>query len=129
MSYPFSNRIHLYKGSSTDPDIVAKVNSHIHSARSVMVLLDSSHTHEHVLNELKIYGPMVTKGQYLVVCDVYVDDVPLQTHRPRPWGPTNNPATAMRAYLETTDRFAIEPYVNRKLLASYTGGGYLRCVK
>ncbi len=129
MSYPFSNRIHLYKGSSTAPDILAKIKSHIEPGQSVMLLLDSDHTHEHVLNELRLYGPLVTKGQYLVVSDTVVEDIPEQKHRPRRWGPGNNPKTALNAYLGEVDGFEADRYLNSKLLLTYSPGGYCRRVR
>jgi cephalosporin hydroxylase len=129
MSYPFSKRIHLYKGSSTEPTIARKALSHVKPGQSVMVLLDSNHTHAHVLDELRIYAPHVTKGQYLVVSDTIVEDIPRQEHRTRPWGPGDNPKTALRAYLGETDRFEVDPYVNGKLLLTYSPEGYCRCIK
>lgn len=129
MAYPFSNRIHLYKGSSTDPTVAAKLKAHVKPGQKVMVLLDSNHTHQHVLDELRIYAPLVTKGQYLVVSDTVVEDIPVQTHRPRPWGPGDNPKTALRAYLKETDRFEVDRYTNDKLLLTYSPDGYCRCVK
>jgi cephalosporin hydroxylase len=129
MSYPFSDRIHLYKGSSTDPQVVSKIQAHIEPGHSVMVLLDSNHTHQHVLEELRIYAPLVTKGQYVVVSDTVVEDIPAQTHRTRPWGPGDNPKTALHAYLKETKRFEIDQEINRKLLLTYTPDGYARCVE
>ncbi len=128
MTYPFSDRIHLYKGSSTAPDIVAKIKSHIEPGQSVMVLLDSDHTHEHVLDELRLYGPLVTKDQYLVVSDTIVESIPEQGHRARQWGPGNNPKTALTAFLGEFNGFEIDPYINGKLLLTYTPGGYCRRV-
>lgn len=129
MAFPFSNRITLYKGSSTDPEIASKAISHIKPGQSVMVLLDSNHTHQHVLDELRTYAPHVTKGQFLVVSDTVVEDMPRQEHRPRPWGPGDNPKTALRAYLKESDRFEVDPYVNGKLLLTYSPEGYCRCTK
>ncbi|MGH6792193.1 MAG: cephalosporin hydroxylase family protein [Methyloceanibacter sp.] len=129
MNYPFSDRITLYKGSSTDPDIVTKVTSHIGPDQSVMVLLDSNHTHQHVLEELRVYAPLVTKGQYLIVSDTIVEDIPVQSHRPRPWGPGNNPKTALTVYLQESGRFACDGYVDSKLLLTHSPGGYNLCIK
>ena len=129
MSYPFSHRIHLHQGSSTDPAIVARVKRRIEPGQSVMVVLDSNHTHDHVLHELRIYGPLATKGQFLVVSDTVVEDIPAQTHRPRPWGPGNNPGTALKAYLAETDRFEVHGEIDRKLLMTYSPEGYCLCVK
>jgi cephalosporin hydroxylase len=129
MSYPFSSRIQLYKGSSTDPAIVAKVKAHITPGARVMVMLDSNHTHEHVLEELRIYAPLVSVGQYLIVSDTVVEDIPVQTHRERPWGPGRNPKSALLEYLETSDRFEVDTYVDAKLLTTFNPMGYLRCIK
>jgi cephalosporin hydroxylase len=129
MSYPFSNRIHLYKGSSTDTAIVDKIKPHIKAGQKVMVCLDSNHTHQHVLDELRLYAPLVSKGQYLIVSDTVVEDIPPQEHRPRPWGPGDNPKTALRQYMKENDRFEIDQYVNDKLLLTYTPDGYCRCIK
>jgi cephalosporin hydroxylase len=129
MSYPFSNRIHLYKGSSTDTSVVDKIKSHVRAGQKVMVCLDSNHTHQHVLDELRLYAPLVSKGQYLIVSDTVVEDIPPQEHRPRPWGPGNNPKTALRQYMKESDRFEIDQYVNDKLLLTYTPDGYCRCIK
>lgn len=94
-----------------------------------MVILDSNHTHAHVLDELRVYGPLVTHGQFLIVADTVVESIPAQGHRPRPWGPGDNPATALDAYLQESDRFERDTFVNAKLLISSSPGGYLRCVK
>jgi cephalosporin hydroxylase len=94
-----------------------------------MVLLDSNHTHKHVLEELNIYAPLVTKGQFLIVSDTIVEDIPVQEHRPRPWGPGNNPKTALSEYLKMTDRFVVDKYTNEKLLLTFSADGYCECVK
>lgn len=129
MNYPFSNRITLYQGSSTDPDIQNKVEQHIDKDTKVMVLLDSNHTHQHVLDELNYYANFVTQGQYLIVSDTIVEEIPKQDHRPRPWAPGNNPKTALSEYLKTNDRFEIDEYINNKLLTTFTPNGYLKCIK
>lgn len=128
-NYRFGNRITLIEGSSVDRKVVSQVKSRLVDNKSVMVLLDSNHTHEHVLSELRLYGPLVTRSQYLVVCDTIVEEIPRQTHRPRPWGQGNNPKTALLTYLNETDRFKVDGHVNAKLLTSYSPGGYLLCVK
>ena len=91
-----------------------------------MVVLDSNHTHEHVLAELEVYAPLVTAGQYLVVADTVVEYIPVQEHRPRPWGPGDNPKTALDVFLETHAEFELDEYLNAKLLMTSSPGGYLR---
>jgi cephalosporin hydroxylase len=128
-SHPMKRRIDLVEGSSIDGSTLAHVRKLIPNGASVMVILDSNHTHQHVLDELRLYGPLVTKGQFLIVADTVVEQIPPQAHRPRPWGPGDNPATAADAYLRECNRFERDAFVNAKLLISSSPGGYLRCIK
>jgi cephalosporin hydroxylase len=128
-SHPLAKRITMLEGSSVDPDLVARVGAEIAGAERVMVILDSNHTHQHVLDELHLYSPLVTEGQFLIVADTVVEDIPAQGHRPRPWGPGDNPGTACAQFLKETDRFIRDPFINDKLLITSSPGGYLRCVK
>lgn len=128
MDYPFSHRIHAYRGSSTDPAIVAKIKSHLKADSSVMLVLDSNHTHDHVLAELELYGPLVTRGQYAIVCDTYIEDSPSLTHQ-RPWAAGNNPKTAVTTYLKAVDRFEEDQNLYGRALLSAMPNGYLRCIK
>lgn len=127
--HPLAHRIELIQGSSVDGKVLADIRSRIPAGSRVMVILDSNHTHEHVLDELRLYAPLVTKDQFMIVADTVVEEIPAQAHRPRPWGPGNNPATAMQAFLKEDPSFAPDPFVNAKLLLSSSPGGYLRRVK
>ncbi len=129
MSYPFSDRIELIQGSAVDQSIVDLAASHIKEGQTVMLMLDSNHTHEHVLKELEMYSHLVTKDSYIIVSDTIVEDIPTQEHRPRPWGPGDNPKTAVNAFLKGNDRFVLDEYYNNKILVTFDKGGYLRCVK
>ena len=125
----FKTEIELIRGSSTDPEIVAKIAASITPDDRVMVLLDSNHTHAHVLDELRAYGPLVTKGQYAIVSDTVVENIPEQTHRPRPWGHGDNPMTATRQYLSETGAFEVDTEIDDRLLMSLSPSGYLRKVR
>jgi cephalosporin hydroxylase len=127
--HPLARRIDLIQGSSVEGATLERVKRHIPPGASVMVILDSNHTHEHVLDELRLYGSLVTRGQFMIVADTVVESIPAQAHRPRPWGPGDNPATALDAYLRESDRFERDAFINAKLLISSSPGGYLRCVK
>jgi cephalosporin hydroxylase len=127
--HPLAKRIRMVEGSSLDAGVVALARAAAAEVERVMVALDSNHTHEHVLGELRAYGQLVSVGQFLVVADTFVEQLPRQEHRPREWGPGNNPATALRAWLEEVDGFEPDPFVNSKLLLSASPGGYLRRVR
>lgn len=127
--HPLAHRIELIQGSSVGSDVLRDIKSRIPAGARVMVILDSNHTHDHVLEELKLYGPLVSKGQFLIVADTVVEQIPAQAHRPRPWGPGDNPATALDAFLDGNRDFVRDEFVNAKLLISSSPGGYLRRVK
>ena len=93
-------------------------------------MLDSNHTHEHVLHELKLYSPFVTLGSYIVVFDTIVEDLPEgYFSEERPWGIGNNPKTAVWEFLKTNDHFVIDTAIDNKLLISVAPDGYLKRIK
>jgi cephalosporin hydroxylase len=122
-------RIRLIQGSSIDPAIAAQVQALAKTKQRVMVVLDSNHTHAHVEKELELYSPLVTKGNYLVVLDTAIEDLPDELYPDRPWGKGNNPKTAVWNFLKSNDRFAIDRQIENRLLASVAPDGYLRCIK
>jgi cephalosporin hydroxylase len=121
-----AHRITLVEGSSTSDEVMRVVRERAAAATSVMVILDSDHTHAHVRQELELYAPLVTPGQYLVVCDTVVEDLPPQNHRPRAWGPGDNPATAVAEFLSSAPQFEVDRRLEAKLLMTSSPGGYLR---
>jgi cephalosporin hydroxylase len=128
-AHPMMRRIDLLQGSSVDPVVVSEVHARAKGKGPVMVVLDSNHTHAHVLAELRAYAPLVQAGSYLVVFDTLVEALPKEAFPDRPWGPGDNPATAVRAFLAECDRFVVDGDIDARLLLSVAPGGYLRCVK
>lgn len=123
-----SKRLEFIQGSSTSSDTLSKVTELLAGSRKVLVILDSYHTHAHVLNELRAYAPFVEKGQYLICGDTVVERIPAQLHRTRPWGPGNNPATAVNEFLTESNRFTVDNKIDQRLLLSCHPGGYLQAV-
>lgn len=124
-AHPLAKRIAMVEGSSVDPATVAKVGALVRGRRA-MVVLDSNHTHEHVLRELELYAPFVSVGCYLVVLDTIVERLPKSLYTDRPWGPGDNPMTAVDAFLAADDRFAIDREYDEKLLFTVAPRGYLK---
>ncbi len=127
-AHPMFDRIGIIEGSSIDDAIAAQAAGAAAKAERVMVVLDSNHTHAHVLRELELYAPMVTKECYLVVCDTLIEDMPAGSFPDRPWDKGNNPRTAVDAYLKTTSRFEVDQSMDAKLQISVAPGGYLKCI-
>ena len=128
-AHPMFRRITMFEGSSVDDAMAERVRAFAEGAERVMVVLDSNHTHEHVLRELELYSPLVTRDSYLVVFDTVVEDMPDEAFPDRPWGRGDNPTTAIREFLQTNDRFVIDKETEGKLLLTVAPDGYLRCVK
>ncbi len=127
--HPMAKRIRMIQGSSIDPDIAKQAATAATGKKNVMVVLDSNHTHEHVLGELRLYSPLVTRGCYLVVFDTLLEDMPDDLVMDRPWGKGNNPKTAVHEFLNSNDCFEIDKDLQHKLLITVAPDGYLRRTK
>ncbi len=125
-AHPMFRRITMIEGSSVAPTVVEAVRAMAAGKKSVLVCLDSNHTHEHVLAELEAYAPMTTVGSYCVVFDTIVEDLPEALSFERPWGPGDNPKTAARAYLKDHPEFSVDAAIDHKVLVSVAPGGYLK---
>ena len=139
-AHPLAHKIQMIEGNSIAPEIISKVHDIASGYERTLVLLDSNHTHDHVLAELEAYAPLVSKGSYCVVFDTIVDDMPAEMFPDRPWGPGNNPKTAVREYLRrlnedgreafdgTPLKFEVDTMIENKLLITVAPEGYLRRV-
>jgi cephalosporin hydroxylase len=128
-AHPMMRRITMIEGSSVAPEVIATIKAHAAGRKTVLVCLDSNHTHDHVLAELEAYAPMTTVGSYCVVFDTIVEDLPAGTGPDRPWCHGNNPKTAVRTYLERHLEFAVDTSIDNKLLISVAPGGYLKRIR
>jgi len=127
-AHPMAKRISMLQGSSVAPEIVEQATAKAAGKRRVLVCLDSNHTHDHVLGELRAYAPLTSVGSYCVVFDTIIDDMPSEMFPDRPWGPGDNPKTAVREYLKSHPEFEIDKRIDHKLLISVAPDGYLRRV-
>lgn len=128
-AHPMFRRISMIEGSSISADVIRQVQAAAAGKQRVLVCLDSNHTHEHVLAELEAYAPLTTVGSYCVVFDTIVEDLPAGMYPDRPWGPGDNPKTAVHAYLKSHPEFEIDKGMDHKLLISVAPEGYLRRVR
>jgi cephalosporin hydroxylase len=137
-AHPLGNRIDLVQGSSVDEAVLAQVRAAAARHARALVVLDSNHTHEHVLAELEAYAPLVSPGSYCVVFDTLVEDMPEALVSDRPWGKGNSPRTAVWEYLRrlreegrrASDGAALalapDRAIEDKLLITVAPDGYLR---
>lgn len=125
-AHPMASRIQMLQGSSIDAEMVKQVHAIAAPYAKVMVCLDSNHTHDHVLAELQAYAQLTSKGSYCVVFDTVVEDLPKEMYPDRPWGPGNNPKTAVWEYLKSNPDFEIDKTIDAKLQVSVAPDGFLK---
>lgn len=140
LEHPMSKRISMIQGSSIAADIVESVHKFAAGYKKILVCLDSNHTHDHVLEELKLYAPLVSKGSYCVVFDTIIEDLPVGHGPARPWGKSNNPKTAAWEYLTQLQantvqarddgqlNFVIDKEIENQLLITVAPDGFLKRV-
>jgi cephalosporin hydroxylase len=123
---PQHERLTYLSGSSTDPQIIGEVTRRIRNAdgesASVLVILDSDHSREHVLNELRLYCPLVTPGSYVIVEDTQLNGHPVWPD----FGP--GPMEAVDIFLSENDDFVIDTS-REKFYLTWNPRGYLKRVK
>ena len=128
-AHPMYKRVTLLEGSSTDKKIVEEVGRLAEGCKKVLVILDSMHTHEHVLEEIRAYSPLVKKGSYLIVFDTAIEDMPEKSYANRPWRKGDNPKTAVWEFLKENDRFEVDKSIENKLLITVAPDGFLKCIE
>ncbi|WP_319559828.1 cephalosporin hydroxylase family protein [Marispirochaeta sp.] len=127
--HPMFSRIEMIEGSSIDPSIVSQVEKIASEYTNILVCLDSMHTHDHVLAELEVYAPLVSKGSYCVVFDTIIEDLPKDMFPDRPWSKGNNPKTAVWEYLKKNSDFEIDKMIDSKLAITVAPDGYLKRIE
>ena len=116
---PSHERITYLSGSSTEPELVERVKQLVASRGPVIVILDSDHSRDHVLKELRLYAPLVSPGSYLIVEDSNINGHPVVPD----FGP--GPAEAVTQFLSETDQFEIDRS-REKFFLTFNPSGYLR---
>lgn len=128
-NHPMFKRITMFEGSSISEEMKEKVYKFSENKKNILVILDSNHTHDHVLKELEMYSPLVKKDSYILAFDSIIEDFPDDFYPDRPWSKGNNPKTAIHEFLKNTDRFMIDQSIQDKLLITVAPDGYLKCIK
>jgi cephalosporin hydroxylase len=125
-AHPMASRIQMIQGSSIAADAVAEVKAVASKYSRVLVSLDSNHTHEHVLAELEAYAPLTSVGSYCVVFDTLIEDMPKELFPDRPWGPGDNPKTAVLEWMKKHPEFNIDRSIQHKLQITVAPDGFLQ---
>jgi len=127
--HPLYKRITMFEGSSVSDDIIHKIEKIAEYKKTILVFLDSLHTHEHVLKELEIYANFVTVGSYIVLPDTLIEFFPKGYYSNRPWDVGNSPMTALREFLSRNDNFIVDGDKSNKLMITEAFDGFLKRIK
>lgn len=137
-AHPMYDIITMIQGSSIDDDIVKQVHDFAKDYETVMVIFDSCHTYDHVIEECHKYSDLVTKGSYLCIFDTMTglyyrkkaergEELPKELIRP--WNENNNVEMAAKEFAKESDRFEVDDRITNKLMITCASGGYLKCIK
>ncbi len=136
-AHPLAHLIDMVEGSSVAAETIERVKKSAVGRAPIMVILDSNHTHQHVLEELEAYAPLTSAGSYCCVFDTLIENLDGVAWPGREWSQGNNPRTAVHAYLrllENENRRAadggplhmrIDEHITDKTLISAAPGGFL----
>jgi cephalosporin hydroxylase len=125
----FAEGIELVETDSTAPAAGEAATAFLSGADRAVLVLDSNHTHQHVLAELRLLAPLLPVGGLVLVADTLVEEFPAGHYANRPWDRGNNPATAVRAFLAERDDFAPAEEWSRRALVTEFRDGVLRRVR
>ena len=112
-----SGKIQLFEGDSTSIEAVKLVRNFLEDISSpVLLVLDSNHSHEHVLSELQALTPLLPWGSIVIVADTIIEEMPENSFPDRPWSVSNNPYTAVQEFLQTNSDFELDNRWSRRSL-------------
>ena len=125
-NHPLRYKLNLIEGSSIDPKIIEEVTAISKKHKTIMVCLDSNHTHEHVYNELNAYAKLVSINSYCIVFDTVIENLPIECSNNRHWDQGNNPMTAVNEWIKDNSNFEIDQSIDNKLMISVAQKGFLK---
>jgi len=101
-----NGRVEIFESDSTSSIAIEKVQHFLDGdSQPILLVLDSNHSEEHVLNELNAFGPLIPRGSIIMVADTIIQEMPHDYYKNRPWGSENNPLTAINRFLSENNEF------------------------
>lgn len=125
-NHPLAQGISLCEADSISVEAVKWVSEFIAGSESCLLVLDSNHTHSHVLGELRTLGLLLPVGSLILVADTLIEEHPHGYYSNRPWDRGNSPLSAIQEFLATTSAYALEERWARRALVTEFRDGALR---
>ena len=124
--HPMSRGVTLLETSSVSDEAVSAARDFLGNAERALLVLDSNHTHEHVLAELRVLAPLLPVGSFILVADTIVEELPQGHYVNRPWDRGNSPLTAANQFLGENPGFVRDTEWSRRALLTEFRDGILR---
>jgi len=117
MPWTSLNLIELLETDSTSELASQKVRDFLSAENTpVLVVLDSNHSHDHVLKELELFNEILPVGSIVMVADTIIEEMPEDYYVDRPWNKGSNPLTAVNQFLKSNDNFLRDERWSRRSL-------------
>ena len=124
--WTLDGRIQLLECDSISSKAVSATKSFLKDSESpVLLVLDSNHSHEHVLQELRVLAPLLPIGSIVMVADTIIEEMPENYYPDRPWARGNNPLTAVNEFLKLNSGFELDQRWSRRSLMGECRDGIL----
>jgi cephalosporin hydroxylase len=120
--------VELLEADSTSQEAARATTEFLGDAERAVLVLDSNHTHDHVLAELRTLGPLMPLGSFVLVADTLIEELPAGWYANRPWDRGNNPATALATFLAEREDFSLDETWSRRALVTEFRDGIARRV-
>lgn len=124
--HPAAAGVTLLEADATSTTAADATRDFLGDAERAVLVLDSNHTHDHVLGELRLLAPLLPVGSFVLVADTLVEELPAGYYANRPWDRGNNPATALAAFLAENDDFTLDGDWSRRALVTEFRDGIAR---
>lgn len=122
-SHPLAEGIEVLEANSVSQESVERVAGFLEGHERALLILDSDHSHDHVLSELESLARLFPTGSFVLVADTFIEFLPTDYVKNRPWARGNSPMTAVREFLQNEPRFALNDIWSRKaMLSEFTDG-------
>jgi cephalosporin hydroxylase len=123
-----NGRVELLEADSTSSIAISAARDFLDGTQSpALLVLDSNHSHDHVLKELHALAPMLPIGSIVIVADTIVEEMPEDYYPDRPWGRGNNPFTAVKEFLSLNPDFQFDQrWCRRSLMGECRDGVLIR---
>lgn len=124
--HPMAHGVTLLEASSTSDDAVSATSDFLGACDRALLVLDSNHTHQHVLDELRALAPLLPVGSFVLVADTIIEELPHGHYVNRPWDRGDSPLTAANQFLEENTNFERDTKWSRRALLTEFRDGILR---